>query len=226
MSCQLKSRSWFAALHYKYKDDFGLFKEIYSQMTDWEFGINFSGRMTILDAAHLYLLIREYKPKIILETCSANGFATSIMAAASKANSIDFRILTYEKHPGPRIAATERARHLKYDQNIITLSDLSDKEKVAKLRMLGKIDFLALKEHHHLHTMLKYMNNKSIAFFDGNHSDIEISCSHVKDYMMPDNLDHRDLIIGSWWDILDSWDYISFGEKVFHNPYSTALFWE
>ena len=226
MICNVKSRSWYVELHSKYKDDFSDFKEVYKQMTKFEFDQNISGRITILDAAHLYLLVRHYMPYIIMETEGNNGFITSLIATALKKSNKDFRILIREKHPGPRIAAFERAKYFGYTQNIIGLNDESDNEIKAKLKMFGKIDFVILRNNIQFNNILKYINNKATAFFIGEHPIINLSCSHVQQYMMPDELDHKDLIIGNWWDILDSWDYISFGDQIFNKPYSTALFWE
>lgn len=213
MHCKnIITRSWFIDLHDKFKYDFEIFKQVYQNKERFRFGINYSGELNLWDAVYLYFLIREIQPENILIIGGGNGFTESIAARASYNN---YMITSYEKHPGPRIAAIERADYFGYRKNLKQLVDLKPNDL---------FDFIIIMEPIKKFPVLRCLKNKCVLYFNGKHFKSDKPCGHIKNYIMPDPKAHKDLLLGSWWDLLNYWDYEQFGEQLFTEPHSTALF--
>jgi len=208
----IKPRAWFVSLHERFQHDFTIFKDTYQNKERFRFGINYSGELNLWDSVHLYLLIKEVQPENILIIGGGNGYTESLVASASDGS---FNIASYEKHPGPRIAANQRADYFGYKNHLKQLTEIT---------LVEDYDFIIIMQPIKKFPVLRRLKNKCVLYFNGEHFNSEKVCSHIKEYIMPDPGTHKDLLLGSWWDLLNYWDYEPFKDNLFNQPHSTALF--
>ncbi len=214
----LRPKSWFVELHAKYPKDFVDFMEVYASKAEFEWGIVDRGGLTVFDAAHLYLAVRDAKPEVVVELGSANGFVTAIMACALKHAGHEFHIYSFEEHPGPRISGHERSEAWDY-KNWLTLWDYNTLDTYN----LPPIDFVCVLEKKHLSKVEAKIKDGGCIYYNYT-KETDLVYSKVVDYMMPKPNVHRDLILGGWHAILPHWNYPQMGQQIYKTPVSMIEF--